>query len=75
MLSERSQTQKNTYCMIPSIPTRPNRQIFWLAGTGSLTAINWKWPKSFLGGDRHILALNYDDGCSDAQLCKFTKNH
>ena len=61
--------------MIPFIATYPNRQIFLLAGTGSLTAINWKWPNSFLGGDRHVLTLNYDDGYNDAQLCKFTKNH
>ena len=59
--------------MIPFIATYPNRQIFLLAGTGSLTAINWKWPNSFLGGDRHVLTLNYDDGYNDAQLCKFTK--
>ena len=61
--------------MIPFIPTYPNRQIFLLAGTGSLTAINWKCPNSFLGGNRHFLTLNYDDGYNDAQLCKFTKNH
>ena len=65
MLSERSQTQKTTYCMIP---LKLNAQKGKSIGTESGLAVAWDlgrnedWHKGSYWGDENVLQLDYGDG-------------
>lgn len=77
MLSEGSQTQEATYCMITFIFNVQNKEIqrqkgeAWLPGAegrglgGSLPA-DWCWLS--LGDDENVLRLNHGDGSTTLEM-------